>query len=382
MRVVFSQKAGEVKMKDIMIVDDTPANLKLLESILTGEGYNIRVAINGEMAIKSIANNVPDLVLMDINMPGISGIEACRQLKLTPELCDVPVVFISANSDTNSIEEAFAAGGHDYITKPFRAKEVLIRVKSVLSILEAQKEKYRAQLFSTMINIIMGVAHEMNTPIGVCVTSSSHLLDQTNRMNGKLESNKLTRDDIISWIEQEESISQLITTNLNKLNQLITAFKTLPVHDLPDIEKVNLLDLICDISKSKEKELEENNVTLNLVCNDIVVSTKKKLIIKLFDKLIENSLDHAFIEGGNKAIDINLEKNGKEIVITYQDNGVGMEFNDLEKIFDPFFTTKRIDKHLGFSATIIYMTVIWGLEGSIQVKSDDGLRYYIRIPIN
>ncbi|WP_224067627.1 hybrid sensor histidine kinase/response regulator [Vibrio penaeicida] len=369
-------------MKDIMIVDDTPANLKLLESILTGEGYNIRVAINGEMAIKSIANNVPDLVLMDINMPGISGIEACRQLKLNSELCDVPVVFISANSDTNSIEEAFAAGGHDYITKPFRAKEVLIRVKSVLSILEAQKEKYRAQLFSTMINIIMGVAHEMNTPIGVCVTSSSHLLDQTNRMNGKLESNKLTRDDIISWIEQEESISQLITTNLNKLNQLITAFKTLPVHDLPDVEIVNLQDLICDIGKSKEKELEENNVTLNLACNDIIVSTKKKLIIKLFDKLIENSLDHAFVDGGNKVIDIDLDKNGREIIITYQDNGVGMDFNDLEKIFDPFFTTKRIDKHLGFSATIIYMTVIWGLEGSIHVKSEEGLKYNIRIPIN
>ncbi|RTZ21261.1 ATP-binding protein, partial [Vibrio penaeicida] len=116
-------------------------------------------------------------------------------------------------------------------------------------------------------------------------------------------------------------------------------------------------------------------VTLNLACNDIIVSTKKKLIIKLFDKLIENSLDHAFVDGGNKVIDIDLDKNGREIIITYQDNGVGMDFNDLEKIFDPFFTTKRIDKHLGFSATIIYMTVIWGLEGSIHVKSEEGLKY-------
>ncbi|CCN37794.1 putative Signal transduction histidine kinase [Vibrio nigripulchritudo SO65] len=369
-------------MNEIMIVDDTPANLKLLESILVGEGYNIRVAISGEMAIKSAAKFLPDLILMDINMPGISGIEACTKIKSDPELSEIPIIFISANSDTNSIEEAFAAGGHDYITKPFRSREVLVRVKSVLSMIQAQKEKYRAQLLSSMINIIMGVAHEMNTPIGVCVTASSHLLDHAEKMNVKLESNTIKRDDISDWIDQDKDISQLVTTNLSKLNQLVTAFKTLPVHDISDTEEVDLCELMNSVVESNEKLLEKNDVTVNLSCDDITVPTKKKLIFKLFDKLIENSIDHAFEGIKSRAIDIEFKILSKEMNIIYQDNGVGMDFNSLEKIFDPFFTTKRIDKHLGFSATIIYMTVIWALEGSIQVKSDKGLKYIIRIPFN
>lgn len=363
-----------------MIVDDTPANLKLLDSILTGAGYSIRVAISGEMAIKSVTRFLPDLILMDINMPGISGIEACRQLKLNPELCDIPVIFISANTDTKLIEEAFTAGGHDYITKPFRAKEVLIRVKSVLSILQMQKEKYRAQLFSTMIQVIMGVAHEMNTPIGVCITANSCLLVQANEMYAKKESNQITREDVDNWIDQDKQISKLVTTNLNKLNQLVTAFKTLPVHEVSDTEETNLYKLVHDIANSKKSLLEQHNVILNLYCDDIVISTNKKLIYKLFDKLIENSLDHAFEGSRDRAIDISLKKIGREVAIIYQDNGVGLEFNGLNKLFEPFYTTKRIDKHLGFSATIIYMTVIWELEGSIQVKSDNGLKYNIRIP--
>ncbi|WP_087023170.1 hybrid sensor histidine kinase/response regulator [Thaumasiovibrio subtropicus] len=371
-------------MNEIMIVDDTPANLKLLESILSGEGYHIRVAINGDMALKSIASSLPDLILMDINMPGISGIETCKKLKQDPELCDVPVIFISASSDTESIEEAFAAGGYDYITKPFRAREVLIRVKSVLSILQAQNEKYRAQLFSTMIQITMGVAHEMNTPIGVCVTANSCLQSQAKKMREKHEASTLTRDDISDWIDQDENVSQLVTKNLHKLDQLITAFKTLPVHDVADVEETNLGQLVQELAEAKTHFLDQKKVVLNLQCEGLVIPAKKKLLVKLFDKLIDNSLDHAF-EDDNKEerkIDITLEKVGREIAIVYRDNGIGMEFNDLKKLFEPFFTTKRIEKHIGFSATIIYMTVIWGLEGSIQAKSNSGLQYNIRIPIH
>ncbi len=122
----------------ILIVDDTPANIQLLSELLLKQGYDTRTALNGEIALKVASFDPPDLILLDINMPGMDGYEVCQRLKADEELNGIPVLFISALEDTKDKVRAFEAGGLDFITKPFQFEEVNARVKTHLKLRRLQ----------------------------------------------------------------------------------------------------------------------------------------------------------------------------------------------------------------------------------------------------
>ena len=130
----------ETNQKEILIVDDTPNNLRLLSSILTEQGYKVRLAPNGSLALTSIRKKAPDLILLDVLMPEINGYEICQQLKADDQYKDIPVLFISALQDAPDITQAFQAGGVDYITKPFNENEVIARVKAHIDLKSSRDE--------------------------------------------------------------------------------------------------------------------------------------------------------------------------------------------------------------------------------------------------
>lgn len=127
-------------MPNIMIVDDTPANLGLLEKMLTSEGYNVFCFLRGDMAMRSISRKKPDMIFLDINMPYMNGFEMCSMLKSNRSTEDIPVIFISALTDTFDKVKAFNAGGIDYVTKPFELEEVRVRLKTHLRIHTLENE--------------------------------------------------------------------------------------------------------------------------------------------------------------------------------------------------------------------------------------------------
>jgi response regulator RpfG family c-di-GMP phosphodiesterase len=118
----------------ILAVDDTPASLRLLTDILAAEGYLVRSAINGELALHAAIAQPPKLVLLDVNMPGMDGFEVCRRLKQEPVLRDVPIIFVSALTDMPDKLKGFEIGGVDYVTKPFQRDELLARVHTHLQL--------------------------------------------------------------------------------------------------------------------------------------------------------------------------------------------------------------------------------------------------------
>jgi DNA-binding NtrC family response regulator len=119
---------------NILIVDDVPANLNMLSDALEPAGYNILAAPSGEVALRIARRTLPDLILLDVMMPGLDGYETCRQLKGEPATRDIPVIFITAKDESQSVVAGFQVGGVDYITKPFQPEEVLIRVATHLQI--------------------------------------------------------------------------------------------------------------------------------------------------------------------------------------------------------------------------------------------------------
>ncbi|MEL6493955.1 MAG: EAL domain-containing protein [Cyanobacteria bacterium J06623_7] len=124
----------------ILVVDDVADNLRVLSNTLERQGYKVRCAKNGSVALKAVSKVVPDLILLDINMPGMNGYDVCVQLKQNPQTQTIPIIFISALSDTLDKVKAFEVGGLDYITKPFQIEEVLIRVKNQLDLKAAQAQ--------------------------------------------------------------------------------------------------------------------------------------------------------------------------------------------------------------------------------------------------
>lgn len=118
----------------ILVVDDTPASLKLLTELLIGEGYEVRAAISGELALRAAASNPPELVLLDIRMPEMDGFEVCRRFKAQPAMHDVPVIFVSAASETDEKVQGFEIGAVDYVTKPYQRDELLARVRTHLEL--------------------------------------------------------------------------------------------------------------------------------------------------------------------------------------------------------------------------------------------------------
>ncbi len=128
---------------DILVVDDTPANLRLITEMLTARGYGVRPVPSGELALKVIGFRPPDLVLLDVNMPGLDGYEVCRRLKSNPATASIPVIFLSALNETDDKVRAFAEGGVDYITKPFQIEEVEVRVATHLRLRTLQRDLER-----------------------------------------------------------------------------------------------------------------------------------------------------------------------------------------------------------------------------------------------
>ena len=159
----------ETPKANILIVDDTPFNLRLLSKLLTAQGYDVGKALNGSLALKSAQAEPPDLILLDISMPEMDGYEVCERLKSDPQTSQIPVIFLSALDEVFNKVKAFSLGGVDYITKPFQPEEVIARVQTHLNIqalqnaLRKEQEKSERLLLNILPKSIVKELKEKQT---------------------------------------------------------------------------------------------------------------------------------------------------------------------------------------------------------------------------
>lgn len=151
----------------VLIVDDTPANLRLLAGLLGNAGYQVRPVRDGRMALTAAQSNPPDLVLLDIMMPEMDGYEVCRQLKADERTREIPVIFISALDDVHDKVKSFTLGAVDYVTKPFQAEEVLVRVHSHITLYQLQRD-LREQV-AELDAFAHTVAHDLKSPLALVI---------------------------------------------------------------------------------------------------------------------------------------------------------------------------------------------------------------------
>ena len=155
----------------ILIVDDVASNVILLKVLLTKEKYQLLSASSGNQAIDLMAKDKPDLVLLDVMMPGMNGYEVATYMKETPELSDIPIIFLTALNSSSDIIQGFEAGGSDFVSKPFNKDELLLRIAHQISLLEAKRiiEKQTAELKSIITGrdkLYSVIAHDLRSPLG------------------------------------------------------------------------------------------------------------------------------------------------------------------------------------------------------------------------
>jgi two-component system sensor histidine kinase/response regulator len=197
---------------NIMVVDDNPANLKLLEDMLVREGYEVRSFPLGSLALAAATNEPPDLILLDINMPQMNGYEVCDRLKLTEKLADIPVIFLSALNETQDKVKAFRSGAVDYISKPFQFEEVHSRVETHLKMnslqraMTAQNERLEAAVAVRTLELAAAnqrltildqakddflklISHEFRTPLNGLLGAGELILEgmSSTKENSKIQ---------------------------------------------------------------------------------------------------------------------------------------------------------------------------------------------------
>lgn len=200
----------------ILMVDDTPANLELLSGMLKGRGYKVRAAVSGKLALQASRNDPPDLILLDITMPEMNGYEVCAELKADERLKDIPVIFLSALTETIDKVKAFGTGGVDYITKPFQFEEVEARVETHL---ELRRQKLQLQenynelreLKELRDNLVNMLIHDLRPPLTGIRAHLEHIKEKEKSSISADSSDRLSET-----IRTAEQLIQMVGTVLEK----------------------------------------------------------------------------------------------------------------------------------------------------------------------
>jgi CheY-like chemotaxis protein len=373
--------------KKILIVDDTELNIEILVELLSPY-YDLSVALDGKTALNIVNKTKVDIILLDIMMPKMDGYEVCKKLKSQNNTKNIPIIFLTAKTDEDSIEKAYDFGGDDYISKPFKKKELLKRVENQLNLqeltnnlknkiaqekeLNKQKDKFLAHQskLALMGEMIDAVAHQWRQPLSIIQITMSNL-----SIKYKLDEN--ISGDLIN------EVTSSINAQVRHMDETINVFRNY-LRPNDKIKNVNLKSLIEGMILLIEHDLNNNSINLNYHCIDslyinCVVDELKHVLLNI----VNNSKD-AFIQNnikGNRYIDIKVSLNSDKLFIFIEDNAGGISNEIIQHIFDANFTTKKDSGGTGIGLYISKM-FIEKIKGKLNAyNSSNGVVFKIEIPL-
>ncbi|MDW7550717.1 hybrid sensor histidine kinase/response regulator [Pseudoalteromonas sp. McH1-7] len=368
-------------MADILIVDDMPENLQVLQLILRKEGFKVLAARGGDIALSIVKKHHPALIVTDIKMPNMSGIELCKTLKSNAVTAGIPVVFVSAYEDSESLVQALSVGGVDYITKPYKPSEIIARVNTQFKLIEAQKLAVKQQLSNTINQMMIGIAHELNTPLGTSITSSSYLKEIAQNLQQALTSQTLTQAHLVDGFEQMKESCELCIRNLEKVAKFVSLLKSISQSERGCVRAPTKL---FDIENRLRNSFSKQNVKIEFI-TEIAANlyVDGQALLEVFENLIENSIAHAWCSPEH-SVTISCQHLDELLHISYIDYGVGLKGISTTELLKPFITTKRGNAgHVGLSANLTANLISGALQGEFDVDNTPlGLEWRIRIPVS
>lgn len=314
--------------KTILIIEDSKPNLELLDFALSKKKYSVVTAYNGTLGLQKARETQPDLILLDINLPDSSGFDICKTLKEKPEYANVPIIFISANSDAQHLIKGFEAGGADYILKPLKLPEILARVKTHLKIshLIRLEKHYNEALkeANTEINKLLGVAtHDLRNPLVSIRGLTEYLLESEVSTDQK---------ELLDSIHDASETLLFLIENLLDYSSVEAGIVNLTC------EPTDILKLIEKAVKLHAITANKKNITLvvkNIHCTQPIQADNKR-ISQVIDNLITNAIKFSPFK---TTITIIVEQDKDKTYIKVQDQGPGIPKDEMHKLFTSFGQT-------------------------------------------
>lgn len=343
-------------MKTILIVDDTKANIMTLIELLE-DRYDILASRDGQNAIEIVKEDKPDLVLLDIMMPDMDGFEVCEILKSDENTKDIPVIFLTAKTEEESIEKAYEIGGIDYITKPFKQKELLAKIKREIQLKELKRKEIEYQRQSSIKEFLHNITHQWRQPLSTMSTSAGHI-----ELSLELEDN-VSNDELYQHCRLIKEETESLSNTLQKLESIVSN---------NGMEKHNLKNIIDMFLVQNKVNLQQAGINKHLeIYDDIYLMGHFNQFVELFSILLQNSID-AFekIKNNNRYIYIEASKEENKVIIEFKDNAGGIDNNIIDKVFEPYITTKHKAKGVGLSLNHVF-NLITHMKGSIDVQNNE-----------
>ncbi|MEH2198602.1 hybrid sensor histidine kinase/response regulator [Nostoc sp.] len=410
----------------ILVVDDNPANLQVLSSFLDQSSFEVWAARSGEKALQRLENDdLPDLILLDVMMPGIDGFETCKQLKSNPRVQDIPVIFMTALSETADKVKGLQLGAVDYITKPFQYEEVLVRIENHLKLRnltktliaknaelqQTQAQLIQAEKVAALGQLTAGIAHEVNNPINFIAGNLNFVEQYVQEVISLLYlyqkylpeppdeiQTAIQKNDLNFLLDDLSKIIKSMQLGTDRVTEIVSYLNNFSRHREAGKKLANLHEglesTLLILGHRFKRNAHHPAIQLIKEYGDLpLIECFPGEINQVFMNLISNAIDA--IEESHKTKDIDMlhqylgvikvktEVIGEQVILRVADNGSGIENADKIKIFDAFYTTKPVGKGTGLGLSIAYQIVVNNHHGKITYhsKPGEGIEFIVELPI-
>lgn len=376
---------GVYKLEDensgvILIVDDNPSNLQVLFACLGNTGFKVLVAQNGEDALQIAISESPDLILLDILMPGMDGFAVCRQLKTNTQTEHIPVIFMTALTETINKVRGFEVGGVDYITKPIEQEEVLVRIRTHLRLqkmqqcIQEQNQQLQSEIFrrrraekellealnkerelsQLKSHFLAMTSHQFRTPLTTIFGSTELLQFYGERLS----------------LEKKQNHFNRIRDNVKHLTQMLDDILLIGQDEAEELKfnptPINVIEFCRDLVANFQNN-SHNQPTLVFSCQgcDSEDESKwplldKKIIHQILDNLISNALKYS---PSDSQVDFELECQEKQLIFRIKDQGRGIPLEEQKHLFEPFYRASNTDAVSGTGLGLTIVTKAVELHG-------------------
>ncbi len=387
----------------VLVVDDNPTNLSVLVNILRNVGLRVLVATDGESALEQVAYTTPDLILLDVMMPGIDGFETCRRLKANIETTNIPVIFMTALSETVDKVRGLSMGAVDYVTKPFEHEEVLVRIRTHITIAKQRKiieeqnialqiEISERKLAEKALTVFLhAVSHDLRNPVMGLLMVLNNLEKQSQDADGDVIMPRKTLIRIRESSDRQLAlINSLLESHVNDVYGM--EVQPQPVDISPIIQSA-----IADLQGLLEYENTE--VIIEISPDLPLVLVDPTHIHRVFQNLIANAIKHnppnlkLTISVSLQSVNLQGEKNSDLhhssplIYCEVMDNGVGMTDEQTKSLFELYVQGKKQNNLNRRSLSLglglyICRQIVKANGGEIGVKSEVGVgsRFWFTLP--
>ncbi|MCP5163108.1 MAG: sodium:proline symporter [Hahellaceae bacterium] len=383
----FSRERAERKVSEVLkqcnIRQDDQISIQQLSQLLNAT----ESALAGSIGIAAAHQAIKDSSILtedEYKALSLSYADVLAKLNISPKELKEKVDFYQAR-------EALMKKSSDELQHQVEMRTTELKVtndhllKTLSKLNDTQKHLVEVDKMAALGGLVAGVAHEINTPLGITITATSHLTDTTEQLKSKFASGQLTKTDFTRFFDGSEESLRILRNNTQRAAELIKSFKQVAVdQSSEDRRRFNLQEYLDEVLLSLRPKIKHTPYQFDIECaSDIVLDSYPGALSQIITNLVMNSLMHGFEGRDHGHIYIKARSEEDHLLLTYEDDGKGMDEDALAHLFEPFYTSKRGSGGSGLGAHIVYNLVTQKLGGKIDKQSapDKGLRYTMSIPL-